>query len=81
MTDPSMDHTSRPLRCRGPKGEIVLVIGPATAVEIDLEGPLAALRTLVEAGAKPRPAAGVVAELTGASANALYRALTAKDCA
>jgi hypothetical protein len=30
---------------------------------------------LVEAGAKPRPAAKVVAELTGAPANALYEAL------
>jgi 16S rRNA (cytidine1402-2'-O)-methyltransferase len=37
---------------------------------------LAALRTLVEAGAKPRKAATVVAELTGGSANELYRALT-----
>ncbi len=64
-----------------PKGEIVLVIGPAPAPEgaIDLTQPLAALQRLVEAGAKPRPAAGVVAELTGVSANALYRALTAVD--
>jgi 16S rRNA (cytidine1402-2'-O)-methyltransferase len=38
---------------------------------------LDALRRLVEAGAHPRKAAGVVAELTGGSANALYRALTA----
>jgi 16S rRNA (cytidine1402-2'-O)-methyltransferase len=34
---------------------------------------------LVDAGARARPAAGVVAELTGLSANALYRALTAPD--
>ena len=33
-------------------------------------------RRLVDAGAKPRPAAGVVAELTGVPANALYKALT-----
>jgi 16S rRNA (cytidine1402-2'-O)-methyltransferase len=59
-----------------PKGEIVLVIGPATKVTVDLEKPLQALRSLVDAGAKPRPAAGVVAGLTGVSANALYRALT-----
>jgi 16S rRNA (cytidine1402-2'-O)-methyltransferase len=59
-----------------PRGEIVLVLGPATAVKVDLEAPVAALRRLVEAGAKPRVAAGVVAELTGASANALYRELT-----
>ncbi len=39
---------------------------------------LDALRRLVEAGAKPRPAAAVVADLTGGSANALYRALTSE---
>ena len=59
-----------------PRGEIVLVLGPATRVEVSLDGPLAAVRRLVEAGAKRRVAASVVAELTGASANALYRALT-----
>jgi 16S rRNA (cytidine1402-2'-O)-methyltransferase len=59
-----------------PRGEIVLVVGPATMKTIDLEKPLAQLRKLVDAGAKPRPAAGVVAELTGVSANALYKALT-----
>ena len=65
-------------RYRGepPKGEIVLVIGPAPETAPDLDGPLSALTRLVEAGAKPRPAATVVAELTGTSANALYRALT-----
>ena len=62
-----------------PRGEIVLVLGPATATPVDLGGPLKALRKLVAAGAKPRPAAGVVAELTGTSANALYRALTASE--
>ena len=35
-----------------------------------------ALRRLVEAGAHPRKAAKVVAELTGGSANELYRGLT-----
>jgi 16S rRNA (cytidine1402-2'-O)-methyltransferase len=59
-----------------PRGEIVLVLGPATVMPVDLGRPLEALRKLVAAGAKPRPAAGVVAELTGASANALYRGLT-----
>jgi 16S rRNA (cytidine1402-2'-O)-methyltransferase len=60
-----------------PRGEVVLVIGPAPARsgEDDLEPALEALRRLVDAGAKPRPAAGVVADLTGVSANALYRAL------
>jgi 16S rRNA (cytidine1402-2'-O)-methyltransferase len=60
-----------------PKGEIVLVVGPATTKSIDLDNPLKQLKKLVAAGAKPRPAAGVVAELTGVSANALYKALTA----
>ena len=62
-----------------PKGEIVIVLGPATAVEVSLEGPAAAVRRLVESGAKPRVAATVVAELTGASANALYRELTTQE--
>jgi 16S rRNA (cytidine1402-2'-O)-methyltransferase len=63
-----------------PRGEIVLVVGAAASgPEQDLEVAVAALRRLVEAGAKPRPAAGVVAELTGVSANALYQALTARE--
>jgi 16S rRNA (cytidine1402-2'-O)-methyltransferase len=59
-----------------PRGEVVLVVGPAPAVEGDLGPALEAVRRLVDAGAKPRPAASVVADLTGVSANALYRALT-----
>ena len=51
---------------------------PTGPARVDTAG-LEALRRLVEAGAHPRKAAGVVAELTGGSANALYRALTAKD--
>jgi 16S rRNA (cytidine1402-2'-O)-methyltransferase len=61
-----------------PRGEVVLVLGPATEApspDADPAG-LDALRRLVDAGAHPRKAAGVVAELTGGSANALYRALT-----
>ncbi len=61
-----------------PRGEIVLVVGPAPAGEPDLEPALAALQRLIDAGAKPRPAAAVVAELTGVSANALYRGLTGR---
>jgi 16S rRNA (cytidine1402-2'-O)-methyltransferase len=63
-----------------PKGEVVLVIAPAPegAGEVD-QAALDALARLVEAGAKPRPAASVVAELTGTSANALYRAFTAAE--
>ena len=37
-----------------------------------------AVRRLVAAGAKARPAAGVVSELTGAPANALYKAVAEK---
>ena len=60
-----------------PRGEVVLVIGAAAGGEADLGPALAALRRLVDdAGARPRPAAAVVAGLTGTSANALYRALT-----
>jgi len=61
-----------------PKGEVVLVVGPATAAAAGAGEPegLDQLRALVDAGAKPRPAAAAVADLTGASANELYRALT-----
>ena len=61
---------------REPKGEIVLVVAGAPAVQGDLDAALDALRRLVDAGAKARPAAAVVSELTGVPANALYRALT-----
>jgi 16S rRNA (cytidine1402-2'-O)-methyltransferase len=63
-----------------PRGEVVLVVGPAAPAAASGEPPpeaLEAVRRLVAAGARPRPAATVVAELTGTSANALYRALTA----
>jgi 16S rRNA (cytidine1402-2'-O)-methyltransferase len=62
-----------------PKGEIVLVIGAAPEAAAAESAALDALRRLVDAGAHPRKAAAVVAELTGASANALYRALTSGD--
>ncbi len=62
-----------------PRGEVVLVVNRATDApggdsrnRVDA---LAALRELVGAGARPRPAAGVVARLTGTSANELYRGL------
>jgi 16S rRNA (cytidine1402-2'-O)-methyltransferase len=61
-----------------PRGEVVLVVGGAPARDAGELGPAVdALRRLVEAGAKPRPAASIVAELTGVPPNALYRALTA----
>jgi 16S rRNA (cytidine1402-2'-O)-methyltransferase len=59
-----------------PRGEVVLVVGPGRPRGPELGPALAAVRRLVEAGARPRPAASVVAGLTGASANELYRALT-----
>jgi 16S rRNA (cytidine1402-2'-O)-methyltransferase len=62
-----------------PRGEVVLVVGPAPAAPPDLAPAVEALRRLVEAGARPRRAAAVVADLTGAPANALYRALTRDD--
>jgi 16S rRNA (cytidine1402-2'-O)-methyltransferase len=65
---------------RAPKGEVVLVVGGSRGRTGREDGPpagLDALARLVEAGARPRPAAAVVAELTGESANRLYRALLA----
>jgi 16S rRNA (cytidine1402-2'-O)-methyltransferase len=61
-----------------PRGEVVLVVGPAEGSASAVVDPAAvdALRALVDAGAQPRKAAGVVASLTGARANELYRALT-----
>ena len=63
-----------------PKGEIVLVLAPLDPAASDAADPAAvdALRRLVDAGAHQRKAATVVAELTGSSANALYRALTSE---
>jgi 16S rRNA (cytidine1402-2'-O)-methyltransferase len=56
-----------------PRGEIVLVVGPANGggKGVGSEA-VAAFRDLVAAGAKRRVAASVVARLTGASANELY---------
>jgi 16S rRNA (cytidine1402-2'-O)-methyltransferase len=57
-----------------PRGEVVLVIGGAPPRTGADPAAVAAVRRLIEAGARPRVAAGVVAELTGAGANELYRA-------
>jgi 16S rRNA (cytidine1402-2'-O)-methyltransferase len=62
-----------------PRGEVVLVVGAAAPPEPDAGPAVAALRRLVDSGAKPRPAAAVVSELTGVPANRLYRALTVDD--
>jgi len=58
------------------RGEIVLVLAPATPKTGNEQAAIAALRDLVEAGARKRAAASVVAALTGVPANELYRALT-----
>jgi 16S rRNA (cytidine1402-2'-O)-methyltransferase len=59
-----------------PKGEVALVVGPASATtESKLDVAVDAARELISSGAKPRPATRVVARLTGESANAVYRAL------
>jgi 16S rRNA (cytidine1402-2'-O)-methyltransferase len=59
------------------RGEVVLVVAGAPEGAGD-GGPspdaVDAVARLVEAGAKARPAAGVVADLTGEKPNALYRA-------
>ena len=54
------------------RGEIVIVIGAGAQVG-DIQAAVAAVDALVEAGARRRPAARVVAGLTGVSANVLYR--------
>jgi len=59
-----------------PRGEVVLVIGAAPPREGADPAAVDAVRRLVEAGARARPAATVVAELTGTAANDLYRAVT-----
>jgi 16S rRNA (cytidine1402-2'-O)-methyltransferase len=56
-----------------PKGEITLVIGPAPAREVDEAAALAAVAELVEAGVPRKRAAELVARLTGAARNRLYR--------
>jgi 16S rRNA (cytidine1402-2'-O)-methyltransferase len=61
-----------------PRGEIVLVIGGAPARTGADPAAIDAVRRLIGAGAKARVAAGVVAELTGAGANELYRAVAEK---
>jgi 16S rRNA (cytidine1402-2'-O)-methyltransferase len=57
-----------------PRGEIVLVVGASERVNADRDQALVALRELIEAGARARPAAAVVAKLTGVGVNDLYRA-------
>ena len=59
-----------------PRGEVVLVIGGAPPRKGPDPAAIDAVQRLVDAGARARPAATVVAELTGGAANDLYRAVT-----
>ena len=63
------------------KGEIVVVIAPSRrrASAPDTAFAVDALRRLVQSGARPRAAAGVVAALTGTRPNELYRELTGRE--
>jgi 16S rRNA (cytidine1402-2'-O)-methyltransferase len=61
----------------GPRGEVVLVIGGAPPRSGLDPAAVDAVRRLVDAGARARVAARVVADLTGAPANALYREVAA----
>lgn len=63
------------------KGEIVVVIAPSRkrAASPDIAFAVDALRRLVQSGARPRAAAGVVAALTGTAPNDLYRELTGRE--
>ena len=63
------------------KGEIVVVLGASGAgpAAPDVAFAVDALRRLVQSGARPRAAAGVVGALTGTRPNDLYRALTGRD--
>ena len=57
-----------------PRGEITVVLGAAAATaEADVGDALAAVAELVAAGLSRRPAVDLVARLTGASKNVLYR--------
>ncbi len=59
---------------QAPKGEITLVVGPpADVASVDDGAAVAAVAELVGAGLPRRQAADLVARLTGASRNALYR--------
>jgi 16S rRNA (cytidine1402-2'-O)-methyltransferase len=56
-----------------PRGEITVVLGPSAPAVPDEAGGAAAVAELVAAGVPRRQAADLVARLTGASRNALYR--------
>jgi 16S rRNA (cytidine1402-2'-O)-methyltransferase len=61
------------------RGEIVLVIGAASPGAARRVAALTALREVIDAGAKRRPAAAAIARLTDLGANELYRELNRGD--
>ena len=61
------------------RGELVLVCGAPPPAQTQLADGLAALRDLIDAGARRRPAAAAVSKLTGLAANDLYRELTRRE--
>jgi 16S rRNA (cytidine1402-2'-O)-methyltransferase len=72
----SASELAQRYRSEAPRGEVVLVFGPARPATEDPAAAVEAVRRLVGSGAKPRVAAAVIGELTGFSANQLYSALT-----
>jgi 16S rRNA (cytidine1402-2'-O)-methyltransferase len=72
----SADELAAHYREHPPRGEVVLVVGAAPEGSLRRDDAVTALRRLVQAGARPRVAASVVASLTGVGANELYRELT-----
>ncbi|HTX30940.1 MAG TPA: 16S rRNA (cytidine(1402)-2'-O)-methyltransferase [Solirubrobacteraceae bacterium] len=62
-----------------PRGEVAVVVGGAASETMDSGPAVEAVRRLVEAGARPRVAASVVAELTGLGANELYRSVAIRS--
>ena len=56
-----------------PRGEVTLVIGPGSGPTVDIAEAAAAVAELVSEGLSRRRAADIVARLSGASRNELYR--------
>jgi 16S rRNA (cytidine1402-2'-O)-methyltransferase len=64
------------------RGELVVVVaGRSSEAAPDVDGAIAEARDLVADGARKREAAHRVAERTGVSANAIYRALVPEGAA
>jgi 16S rRNA (cytidine1402-2'-O)-methyltransferase len=72
-TGPKPGSSEPPVSSEPPRGEIVIVIGAAPSGEEQRARAVGALREVLQAGAKTRPAAAAIAKLTGLGANELYR--------